>query len=98
MTDRKSADTHRAPGFHELRLVQDCGFAPGHVAPLCSACSSGDVDLGDGLITRDLTRPSRCAESVRIEGDIFVENQGQLEELTGCEELDVSTDSGVRRR
>jgi hypothetical protein len=53
---------------------------------LSCACSNGDVNLGGGLVAQNLG-VLRCAESARIEGDVRVENQGQLEQLVGCEEI-----------
>jgi Leucine-rich repeat (LRR) protein len=57
------------------------------LAGLTVACSGGDVDLGGGTIVQDLNRSSRCAESTRIEGDVHVANQAELEALAGCEEI-----------
>lgn len=56
-------------------------------ATLALACSNGDVNLGGGLVAQDLETGSRCAESARLEGDVTVENQSQLEELAGCEAI-----------
>jgi hypothetical protein len=52
---------------------------------LAFACSSGEVDLGDGIVTQDFRQPSRCAESAVIEGDVRIANQAELESLAGCE-------------
>ncbi|HTV20153.1 MAG TPA: hypothetical protein VMG12_15825, partial [Polyangiaceae bacterium] len=54
---------------------------------LALACSNGDVNLGGGLVALNLAAESRCAESARLEGNVTVENQSQLEELAGCEEI-----------
>ena len=50
-------------------------------------CSSGEVDLGDGIVTQDFRQPSRCADSAVLEGDVTVTNQEELESLAGCEEI-----------
>src|SRR5688572_11199224 len=52
---------------------------------LCLACSSGEVDLGNGLISQDFSRSSRCADSPVIDGDVSIASQRELESLTGCE-------------
>jgi hypothetical protein len=51
------------------------------------ACSSGEVDLGGGLITADLRSSGRCTDSSRLEGQIIVSDQAGLSALAGCEEI-----------
>jgi hypothetical protein len=51
------------------------------------ACSDGEVNLGGGLVAQGLGRTGRCAQSTRIEDDVNVANQSQLDELAGCEEI-----------
>lgn len=65
------------------RLLRSCS-TPG-LFSLCLACSSGEVDLGSGLISQDFTRSSRCADSPVLEGDVSIASQRELESLTGCE-------------
>ena len=52
---------------------------------LTFACSSGEVNLGDGLVRQDLSQPSRCSESAVIEGDVRIASQAELTSLAGCE-------------
>jgi len=57
--------------------------------PLClaAACSDGEVDLGDGLISQDVTQSGRCADSPRLEEEVYVNNQAELDQLSGCERI-----------
>lgn len=55
------------------------------LAVLTGACSADTVDLGE--VSNDLTAASRCQESTLVEGSVLVENQAQLDELEGCEEI-----------
>src|ERR1044071_2494426 len=50
-------------------------------------CASRDVDLGGGTLTRELLRNSRCNESPRIDGDVRVQSQADLDQLEGCQEI-----------
>src|SRR5262245_59057885 len=74
----KTAISIRAPHWSLIRLVTPVA--------LTLACSNGDVNLGGGIVTQSLGS-LRCGESTRIEGDVRVENQSQLEQLAGCEEV-----------
>jgi hypothetical protein len=51
-------------------------------------CSSGEVNLGDGTISQNVTQTSRCTDSPRLEGEIYVHNQAELEQLSGCEQIE----------
>ncbi|HTV18430.1 MAG TPA: hypothetical protein VMG12_07160, partial [Polyangiaceae bacterium] len=57
--------------------------------PLCLglACSDGEVNLGDGAISQNVTRTGRCADSPNLEGEIYVDEQAELDELSGCERI-----------
>lgn len=54
---------------------------------LALGCSSREIDLGGGRLQSDLRTRSRCAESPRLEGDVRVRTQADLEALAGCEEI-----------
>jgi hypothetical protein len=58
------------------------------LAAVTLACSDGEVNLGEGLITQPIAKASRCSESASISGDIHVASQSELDALTGCEEID----------
>jgi hypothetical protein len=53
-----------------------------------SGCSSGEVNLGDGTISQNVTQTSRCTDSPRLDGEIYVHNQAELEQLSGCERIE----------
>jgi hypothetical protein len=57
------------------------------LAALAIGCSSDGVDLGGGLLTQTLERGARCQDSTLVEGNVFVANQQDLEDLEGCEEI-----------
>jgi hypothetical protein len=61
---------------------------PGCAAALAvfgGACSAETIDLGE--VSRDLVGPSRCQQSTLVEGSVVVENQEQLDQLEGCEQI-----------
>jgi Leucine-rich repeat (LRR) protein len=55
---------------------------------LSLGCSNGEVNLGDGTISQNVTQASRCTDSPRLEGEIYVHNQAELEQLSGCEQIE----------
>src|SRR5688572_671189 len=69
------------------RDVKRCAVASFIPLALALACSDGEVDLGDGLISQDVTQSGRCADSPRLEGEIYVNNQAELDQLSGCERI-----------
>lgn len=69
----------RGARFFAVALLGATGLSLG--------CSSDGVDLGGGVRTQDLQRGTRCADTTRIDEDVLVTNQGELEALEGCEEI-----------
>jgi hypothetical protein len=69
------------------RDVKRCAVASFLPLALALACSDGEVDLGDGLISQNVTQSGRCADSPRLEGEIYVQSQAELDELSGCERI-----------
>ena len=57
------------------------------IAAFCLACSSGQVDLGDGTLSQNLEPTSRCGESTSIAEDFQIDSQSELDELRGCEQV-----------
>jgi hypothetical protein len=53
----------------------------------CFACQSESVDLGGDTVARNLASAALCAESARLDADVIVSNQEELEALAGCEEV-----------
>jgi hypothetical protein len=61
---------------------------PGCAAALAvfsGACSAETIDLGE--VSRNLSGDSRCQQSTLIEGSVVIENQAQLDQLEGCEQI-----------
>lgn len=64
--------------------------APFPLFPLLAlslACTRGEVNLGEGATSQNLGQASRCAESTSLSGLIYVANQGELDTLAGCEQI-----------
>jgi hypothetical protein len=52
----------------------------------CGACAGDTFELGE--VSRDVeASPSRCESSALVEGSVVLENQEQIEQLEGCEEI-----------
>jgi hypothetical protein len=61
---------------------------PGCAAALAvfsGACSAETIDLGE--VSKDLVGPSRCQSSTLVEESVVVDNQDQLDQLEGCEQI-----------
>jgi hypothetical protein len=61
---------------------------PGRAAALAlfsGACTAETIDLGE--VSKDLIGPSRCQSSTLVEGSVVVDNQEQLDQLEGCEQI-----------
>lgn len=57
------------------------------ILALLGACADETVDLGSGPMSTDNPRGARCAESTIANESVHIENQAQLEDLAGCEEI-----------
>jgi hypothetical protein len=69
-----------------VSLLRSVGCAA-PLALLLAACSGETVDLGE--LSKDLSASaSRCRETTLVAGSVVIENQDQLEQLEGCEEIE----------
>lgn len=52
-----------------------------------AACSNDVVDLGGETLEQGIEAGATCTGSGIVEGDVYIENQAQLDALLGCQEI-----------
>jgi hypothetical protein len=55
---------------------------------LCAGCGGDTVNLGGGQLGPSVPRGASCVDSPVVPSSIHAQNQQDLENLTGCEEID----------
>jgi hypothetical protein len=69
-----------------VSLLRSAGCAA-TLTLLLAACSGETVDLGE--LSKDLSASApRCQEASLVAGSVVIENQAQLDQLEGCEEIE----------